>query len=214
VADAVLVVNTGDSLASDPEIIRWVRAGGQTPFAGGTGFDVLVLSQSDLWLAQTQGLIGSLPVTGTVLLSADVVNDATGQLVVKPYTLQTVRGYRLALLGLTGVISVPGFHSLDPVSALTRAMTQIRGKADIVLLLSNAGPEVERVLAAQVPGLDAIISGGEPGLDWPERDPATGVCLLRTGYAGRAIGVARLTFDARGHLQRCAWERRLFTVSQ
>jgi len=172
-----------------------------------------VLSAGDLGLAQSQGVLRALPVTGTVLLSADVVFAGTGRLFVQPFILRTVKGHRVALLGLTGTVASAQFRSLDPVEAVTQALAQVQAAADIVILLSNAGLDVDRQLAARVPGLDAILGGGDPPLDEPEQDARTGTLILRTGYAGRSIGVARLAFDAEGQLQHYAWERRLFTLT-
>lgn len=213
-ADCTFVLAVGDGLASDPELARWITGGGNAPFVGSLPFDAVVLSDADLVASSEQGNLSALSATGLPLVSSNVVRAKTAEPLVASYLVKECRGHRVAFLGLTQDARIDGVSVLSPLEALKHVLEEIGGQADVVVLLSNVGLEKDRDIASQVEGIDIIVGGGASPLDEPEFAERTGTLMVRAGYPGRSVGLARLSFDPDGRLQHQSWERRLFFPSE
>jgi 2',3'-cyclic-nucleotide 2'-phosphodiesterase (5'-nucleotidase family) len=118
---------------------------------------------------------------------------------------------RVALIGITGQDDLPGFEIRDPLQATIDAVAEIGDQAEILILLSHVGLETNRQIAAQVPALDLIISGGERQMT-PMAEGGSGAPLIVhadvsvPGHAGRRIGMGTFTFDPDGGLQEHRWQ--------
>ncbi|MBA4371619.1 MAG: multifunctional 2',3'-cyclic-nucleotide 2'-phosphodiesterase/5'-nucleotidase/3'-nucleotidase [Thermodesulfovibrio sp.] len=86
---------------------------------------------------------------------------------IRPYVVKEIQGVRIAFIGLvtedvpvtTHPRNVPGLSFLPVVSSVEKNLELLRGKADIVIVLSHIGHAADRDLAAKVTGLTAIIGG-------------------------------------------------------
>lgn len=96
---------------------------------------------------------------------ANAREKATGRELCPPYRIVNRNGIRFALFGLvtdttrTYPAAEEGVEILDPVEVARNLVAQLRREADVVILLSHLGIEVDRELAATVPGIDVIIGG-------------------------------------------------------
>lgn len=105
-------------------------------------------------------------------------------------------GYRVALLGVTlphmALLqpdrNVGGLSFLDPDAAVRDLTSRLRGQADLVVLLSHCGLELDRELA-QIPGVDLIVGGHSHHL---LRRPirAGRAWIVQAGEAGEYAGWA------------------------
>ncbi len=85
----------------------------------------------------------------------------------KPYTIREISGVRIALVGVvtedvpvtTHPRNVAGLQFHPVARTVERCLELLRGKADIVVLLSHIGHTADRELASNVSGLTAIIGG-------------------------------------------------------
>ena len=146
------------------------------------------------------------------VLSANVFVPSRRELLTRPYTVLTVRGRRVGVIGLTGSDSVtlpmnlqvqpepatrPTFGRagtcvdddlvvLDAATALARFLPKVQEVTDIIVLLSNLGWEANVRLAGEVPGIDVIISAG-PGalLTEPWQVPGQSTFLCQGGAVGQ-----------------------------
>lgn len=86
---------------------------------------------------------------------------------IKPYVIREFEGVRIALLGVvtedvpvtTHPKNVSGLSFLPVEATVERYLELLRGKADIVVVLSHIGHAADRDLAAKINGLTAIIGG-------------------------------------------------------
>ena len=118
-------------------------------------------------------------------------------------------GIRWGILGLTAAGDAPGLTITDPAEAADRWLPELRDRADVVIVLSNAGPEINRAMAAEA-GVDLVIGGADPDLMSPLYLAANDGLLLpgdstRPGAAGERVGWAYLTFDGGGYLTGHQW---------
>ena len=183
-ADCIFVVALGDGLASDPELASWARQGSSPTFGGSSPFDAIVVSDVGLEIASERASRPGLANTGLPLVSANAIREDTGDLLVAPYGSADCAGYSVAFIGLSQTAALEGVLFLRPLPAIEGALQDIERRADIVVLLSNAGPETDRTIASQVEGIDVIVGCGEPPRE-PERAEHSGTLIVRAGYPGR-----------------------------
>lgn len=85
----------------------------------------------------------------------------------KPYVIQELQGIRIAIIGVvteetpraTHPKNVAGLKFSPPASAIRQWLNELKGKADIFLILSHIGHEADRKLAENIKDLDIIIGG-------------------------------------------------------
>jgi len=84
---------------------------------------------------------------------------------------------------------------LDPVEVARQYVSELRGKVDVLIVLSNLGLEEDKVLAAAVAGIDIIIGGNSHRL-MKEPGRVGNTLIVQQGYKGEWLGRLRVTYDA------------------
>lgn len=151
----------------------------------------------------------------TPRISANVVFDDSQQLAFRPYAIlevpirrssaspdrsskEAAPPIRVALLGVTDDEQMfafgPGDRSLvtTPIeAALARYVPEAKAKADLVILLADAGVGVLKTILSRVKGIDLVL-GGTP-TDF-QKDPllADGVPIFALGSQGKYLAEVRL----------------------
>jgi 5'-nucleotidase / UDP-sugar diphosphatase len=85
----------------------------------------------------------------------------------KPYIIKNLQGVRIAIIGVvtpeTPVVTHPrnvaGLTFSTPESAVRKYLQELKGRADIIIVLSHCGFQADKELAARVPGIDVIVGG-------------------------------------------------------
>ncbi len=126
------------------------------------------------------------------ILAANLVAEgAPAPEVVKPYVVLRAGGSRVAVIGPTREITKPGSRLAgitdyvwrDPVEAAAEYVDELKGRADLVVILSHCGLTVDRKLAA-LPGVD-IVLGGHSHRKTIER--GDGAPIVHPGAYGRLV---------------------------
>ncbi len=159
---------------------------------------------------------------GTVdFVAQNVVTADFGDPVFAPYTMKTINGVRVAIVGqafpYTPIANprylVPDWTFGIREPELQKAVDEARGKgAQVVVLLSHNGMDVDLKLAGRVTGLDAILGGHtHDGVPQPVAvKNAKGVTLVtNAGSNGKFLGV--LDLDVKGG-KLAGWKYRLLPV--
>lgn len=137
-------------------------------------------------------------------LSANVSSRDGNKPVAKPYTVVTVDGRKIAIIGLTDLTTTlsvgqqPTLVEQDYLTAARAAIESAKKEATAIIVLSNLGQAQENKLAAEVPGIAVIVGGMGPRLPEPEINDQTGTVIVRTVGNGEELGVCELTIDAAG----------------
>jgi 2',3'-cyclic-nucleotide 2'-phosphodiesterase (5'-nucleotidase family) len=99
------------------------------------------------------------------MVLANATVKATGAPLLPPYRIEKVGPVRVALFGLI-TKSTQGYPAArnhvviaDEVPTAKALVPKLRAEADIVILLSHCGSDVDERLATEVPGIDVIIGG-------------------------------------------------------
>jgi 5'-nucleotidase / UDP-sugar diphosphatase len=204
-----LVLDAGDSLVGDREPAMRTKGATSVEALNRMGYDAMVLGPADLSLGPetVQKRIGEAKFA---VLAADVTNAATKSAVAQAYLIKDVQGHRVAIVGLSGAPSKNGFEVAEGLETVRRVMQELQGKADAVLLLSHAPPDVNQQIADEVPGITAVLEGGSAALSKPWVSKVTGTPIYHadspsSGHAGRIMGVAKLKLTA-GKLAEQSWK--------
>jgi 5'-nucleotidase / UDP-sugar diphosphatase len=150
------------------------------------------------------------------LLLANAIDRATQKPIGQIYHVENVGAVRVGLFGLvtSEAGSYPaakeGVDILDPVKTASGLVETLRRQADIIVLLSHCGEDVDQRLAAEVPGIDVII-GGHSHTRLPigdfvwhgddlKQDDVNGTIIAQAFQWGGELGRLDLLFvkDARG----------------
>ena len=126
------------------------------------GFDAMVVGNHEFDFGQ-KVLLERIKEARFPVLGANVQGLAR----LKPYVIKTIGGIRVAIIGVvtadtpttTNPRNVAGLKFLPPEVAVARYLKELKGKADLVVVLSHLGYPEDRALAQKVPGLDVIIGG-------------------------------------------------------
>ncbi len=99
------------------------------------------------------------------LLCANVTDRATGRPLLPASLVRRVGPVRVGVFGLmtrdaaTYPAGKEAFDVANEIDAARRTVAALRRQADVIVLLSHAGEDVDEELARQVPDLDVIVGG-------------------------------------------------------
>lgn len=210
------MLDAGDSLLRDRTPATNTQGASSVQLLNMLGYDALALGAGDLSRLGTARLSELLPSARFVALSANVVFSDTAVLSatstgwVQPYVIRQIQGRSVALIGLTGPSRLPDATVLEPLESVRRVAKEASQEADILILVSHAGISANLQIAAQVPEIDLIVSGGGKGYT-PEPfltdggPPIVHADMASPIGAGRQVGVGTWWFGDAGRLVGYDW---------
>ena len=141
-------------------------------------------------------------------LAQNIKTNDFGDPVFKPYTLRNINGVSVAIIGQAfpyTPIANPRYLVADwafgiQEETMQKAVDEVRGKgAQLVLLLSHNGMDVDLKMASRVRGIDAIFGGhthdGVP-MAVPVANPGGKTLVTNAGSNSKFLGV--MDFDVKG----------------
>lgn len=142
------------------------------------------------------------------VLSANVVYEATGELVLPPYMIKEVDGIKLGIFGLstpethykTHPKNVEGLKFTDPVAAANKMVAELNEKGvDAVIALTHLGTDESSTdtsikVATGAPGIDLIIDGHSHTV---ENVGVSGTKIVSAGEYLKNLGVVELEFKGK-----------------
>ncbi len=157
---------------------------------GKIGYDVLCLGDEDLNFGQ-KFIQKAVTDNRLNLLSANIKIKKTGDYLIKKYGTA-----RVAFIGLTNPVVARrlGAKSSDYVRALSRILSTLKKKADILVLLSNLGETANKDVAGRFPEINLIIASGNMTTAAAYETVGQTV-LCRAAYQGKEVRLIRLTVD-------------------
>ncbi len=133
--------------------------------------------------------------SGSMFLSANIKKD--GKEFFQKGRLYNIKGLKIAVFGITDrlPINLPKGVSISrPDSAMKALLPTIKGKADIVIMLTSMDLTKTRSLLKQYPDIDLVISSGAPV---PTYVPIkAGKSLIVSSHPkGKSVGIIALTVE-------------------
>ena len=106
---------------------------------------------------------------GLPLISANLLDSSSKTLIFPPYLVKEVSGLRIAFFGLIPPDFRPPMQKAvaeaiivkDPVEAARETFRKLQGRADFIVLLSDLGLNMDRMISRAAPGIHFIMGGGE-----------------------------------------------------
>ncbi|MFP3896637.1 MAG: bifunctional metallophosphatase/5'-nucleotidase [Anaerolineales bacterium] len=199
----LFVLDAGNSLAGN--LISLESKGGViVEGMNAMGYDALTLGRMEFALG-LETLEGIKESADFVLLSANVVEKDSQDLIFEPYTVLKRQGITAGIVGLSEAdVKAAGeteekVQVLDPSETAQRYVDELRDQIDVLIILSHLGFDEDKMLAEKVPGIDIIVGGNTRKLmREPERVGNT--LIVQQGYSGEWIGHLKVDFDAQGNL--------------
>jgi 5'-nucleotidase len=173
-----LFVHAGDLFNGDAYFAAHISPGGppalsvpEMQLLASLGLDVMTLGNHEFGLgtdALAAALYGAFQGAGPSVLTANIdpLVPAPLMALVQPWVVKEVGGVRVGFFGMTAIDFLsqgsPEKPTLvEPTLKIADAQaTALRKQgADVVVFLSHLGFEMDKVVAANVPGIDAVIGG-------------------------------------------------------
>src|SRR5512135_1327173 len=160
-------------------------------------FDAMVVGNHEFDFGQ-EVLWNRISEAGFPVLGANV--EGFGAL--EPYVIKEVGGVKVAIIGVvtadtpvsTDPRNVAGLKFDPPADAVRKYVRQLKGKADIFVVLSHIGYAADRTLAEDVKGIDVIVGGhSHTKLETPVK--VGGTVIVQAWEHAKALGVLDLTVD-------------------
>ena len=193
-----LRVDVGDA-AGGREDYDFIQYGYMLRAFAAMKYDALNIGQREARFsaAQLRGLKGSSPVP---LLSANLLDKTTHQPIFDPWRIVERGGYRIALIGVVDPRGLaedldPGLVVEDMESALARRLAELRGQADLMVLLAFTDEATLDRLAQQFYEVQVIL-GGKVSQPAQELRHANRSVIYFVTNESRALGLLRLRLQA------------------
>ena len=152
---------------------------------------------------------------GNLITSADFpflsgnILESDGKILpgVRPYVILSRKGLKIAIIGATTPetaystkpTNIAGLTFSDPVEMLPALVRDVRDQgANLVILLSHLGLDVDKDVARHVPGIDVIV-GGHSHTVVTDPLPVGNTIIVQAGYYGLYLGVLKLEVDKATH---------------
>lgn len=173
------------------------------------GFDAMVVGNHEFDFGQ-KVLRQRIAEARFPVLGANV----EGLEVLKPYVIKNVGGVRVGVIGVvtedtptaTHPSNVAGLRFFSAEEAVQREVDSLKGRVEVLLVLSHLGLHADRRLAERVKGIDVIVGGhSHTKIERPLRVGET--VLVQAWEHGKALGVLDLALEGgkivsvRGHLE-------------
>ena len=202
----LLLLDAGNALMSRIPVTAKTQGGVIIQAMNMMGYDAFTVGDEDLGLGlkvlKEREAEADFP-----FLSANLVYADSKELVFAPYTVVTVGGRNVGILGLSGsqepmprdVGDDVVLDLLAPAEVARQYVDELSGNADIIVVLSLMGLDADRALAQSVDGIDLIVGGASQNiLGEPRLIPNTTTVVVQAGARGEWVGRVELDIDSAG----------------
>ena len=201
----LLLLDAGNALMSPMRVTQVTRGAVIIEAMNMMGYDALTIGDRDLSMGlkvlKEREAEANFP-----FLSSNLIYVDSQELVFDPYTLVTVGGRKVAILGLSGSSHEPmpmEMHGgvtldlLDPVETARRYVDELSAETNIIVVLSLLGVEADKALATEVAGIDLIVGGSSRSILGEPRMVGS-TAIVQAGARGEWVGRVELEIDSVG----------------
>ncbi len=136
------------------------------------------------------------------ILSANIFDVNQQKIFTDPYKIVQYGNAKVAIIGLvlddlkSSVLpeNVKGLDILDSYKQVSKYVDEVKGKSDLIIVLSHQGFFADSVLATRVPELDLII-GGHSHTWLREPVQVNNVLICQVGASGERLGLLKTKVD-------------------
>lgn len=201
---AVVVVDSGDLFFDTEKRIEPQRALAKARIIARTyrhmRVDAVAVGDTDL--LHGLGFLQEEAAQGLPLISANLVDPKKKAHVFRPFVVTSSSDLKVALVGITRPnpeiqkALKDAAQIKDPIGAARETLGALKGKADLILVLSDLTMAEAKEMAKAVPGIHFIL-GGHEGRYSNYLDREGGAFIGQSYYKGMTVGRLRLTVEGR-----------------
>jgi len=165
------------------------------------GYDAMNLGVPELLLAdmlsRQESTGGARSNDAFPYIASNLLFDCCRPPGVREYLIKEVGGVRVAILGiidpdqLKNRDDLKGFEVMEPKAALDRLLPEVRGTADLVILMCQLGEIKTMALVEAVQGIDVALFAERNYLMKPPEKKA----ILLDAENGKDLGLLKITLD-------------------
>ena len=205
VRPATIVLDAGDVMTGNPitdHRYRGAEGGALFAMMNMMGYDAWSPGNHDFDISQ-DNLRGLVRIAAFPTVSANLMNDR-GDFPIGnvPYTILERGGLRIGIIGLispelynlVNQNNLVGIRVLSPEETVQKYVALLKGKTDLVILLTHQGVDYDSALATQISGVDVIV-GGHSHTRLKNPKIVNGVIIVQTGSSTENLGDLQLTID-------------------
>jgi 5'-nucleotidase / UDP-sugar diphosphatase len=165
------------------------------------GYDALNLGSPEFYFGK-EFLEHTRPHVSFPYIASNLLYGGSRLPWIREYVIKEIGGIKVAILGILnpdGLAQLPdqeqvkGLEVIPAEAALNRLLPEIRGKADLVILLSRFDLEKTHELVQAAKGIDIAISSGGDEVFYSK--PLQDTIILQTGSLGKTLGLIKITLD-------------------
>ena len=202
--DNVLVLDAGDQISGSPVSLLW-KGRPIYEMMNQIAYDAAVIGNHELDLGWSM-VREYMDIAKFPLLCANIYTAAGLSLGDAPSITLVVNGVRIGVVGLTtsalptlvAAKNIEGLDIRDEMAVMRDQLRMLEGEADIIVVLSHCGTELDRRLPQALDGIDVII-GSHDHMPLLEPEVVNGTIIVQSMAYGRYVGRLDLDIDmARG----------------
>lgn len=163
--EAVLVLDIGDHMDRAAAETEGTMGQANVDVLNLTGYDAITIGNNEGLTIPPESLNTiyaglQCPVVCCNILEAE---KGTPPPWMRPHTVIDKGGLKIGIIGATaafaGFYQLLGWEALDPEQAVARQVSVLRGKTDMIIVLSHLGLSIDKRLAEGINGIDVILGG-------------------------------------------------------
>jgi 5'-nucleotidase len=200
--DEVLIFDIGDHMDRWHPFSEATRGKGNTRLLNQAGYTAVTIGNNEGITLSYEDLDTMYENAQFHVLAANLFqSDGVRPDWVRPYMLYTTKcGTRIGIIGLTAYFShfyhLLGWQMSDPIEELMIQLKELKGKTDIIILLSHLGINEDEQIAERFPEIDVIL-GAHTHHIFHEGKEINDCILGAAGKHGRYVGHVMLEVNER-----------------
>jgi len=149
------------------------------------------------------------------ILSANLVSKQDKKTVFEPYEILEKSKRNIAIIGISPFPLLEEeiekdiankYETTNPIRAIERIIDEIKYKANIIVILSSAGREIDEEIAKNIGKVDIIIgaSSNQPTIEEPiliEREDESRALIVENYILGKRLGKLIVDFNSVGEIK-------------
>jgi 2',3'-cyclic-nucleotide 2'-phosphodiesterase (5'-nucleotidase family) len=164
------------------------------------GYDAVNIGDNEL--ANEKLFFDSKLLASKIPLVSSTLTNQKNEKVAKSYIIKNFNDLSIALIGYTPLNSFQYFPAWKKLAVqienerdqLKKALAEVSGKADMIILLSNSGDDEDYNLAKSFPEIDIIV-GGHSQVELEEPVQIGKTIIVQAGGNGAYVGQLDITFS-------------------
>ncbi len=147
------------------------------------------------------------------ILSANLVSKQDKSLVFDAYTIIESSGRNIAIIGISPYPLEEGsesdiiekYETIDPIEAINKIIDDLRLKANIIIVLSSAGREIDEKIAKSIDAVDIIVAGSSNQITMEpvviKREEKSDALIVESQVLGKKLGKLTVKFSSVGKIK-------------